>query len=399
MAVRSALGGDLAWYSEIDPAASKLLAHHHPGVPNLGDITAIDWDQVEPVDILAGGFPCQDVSSAGLRAGLAEGTRSGLWLHMATAIRTLRPRLVVVENVRGILSAKAHCDLEPCPWCLGDSDVVPLRALGCVLGDLATLGYDAVWCGLRAAEVGAPHNRYRVFVAAADTAGDGRDEGWPESARLVGGLDAALGGAAVQNTNCATGGEWRFAAPGQAQGGWAWAHIGRRGGTSTADADQCERCGHPEWQYDEGGFCTACPTDRQCYWGEAAADTNGGGQSWNTECDSAQVREEGQHQPRLDTDRRVLDWGAYEPAIRRWESVLGRPAPEPTEPGRRANRVLSPRFVEWLMGLPAGHVTGVEGVSRNDQLKLLGNGVVPQQGEAALRHLLPLLSTAGRCAA
>jgi DNA (cytosine-5)-methyltransferase 1 len=82
------------------------------------------------------------------------------------------------------------------------------------------------------------------------------------------------------------------------------------------------------------------------------------------------------------------DWREYEPAIRRWERVLGRPAPAPTEPGAKGQPRLSPKFVEWLMGLPAGHVTDVPGLTRNDQLKALGNGVVPQQCAAALRAFL-----------
>ncbi len=82
-------------------------------------------------------------------------------------------------------------------------------------------------------------------------------------------------------------------------------------------------------------------------------------------------------------------WGPYAPAIARWEHALGRPAPTPTEPGRNGQPRLSPRFVEWLMGLPTGHVTDPAiGISRNDQLKALGNGVVPQQAEAAVRMLL-----------
>ena len=82
-------------------------------------------------------------------------------------------------------------------------------------------------------------------------------------------------------------------------------------------------------------------------------------------------------------------WGDYAPAIERWESVIGRPAPAPTEPGPKGNPRLSPRFVEWLMGLPAGHVTAPAiGLTRNQQLKALGNGVVPQQGAAALEWLL-----------
>lgn len=85
--------------------------------------------------------------------------------------------------------------------------------------------------------------------------------------------------------------------------------------------------------------------------------------------------------------RADTDWGPYEPAIRRWEAVLGRPAPRPTEPGRTGER-LSPRFVEFLMGLPEGWVTDVPGLSRNAQLKALGNGCVPQQAVLALRLLL-----------
>ena len=182
MAIAEVFGAEPAWFSEIDDAPSKILAHHWPAVPNLGDITQVDWDQVEPVDILGGGFPCQDVSAAGKRAGIRPGNRSGLWNHMAYAISKLRPRYVVVENVRGLLSAEAHSDVEPCPWCLGDGPGEPaLRALGAVLGDLAELGYDAQWCGLRAADVGAPHGRYRIFVLARDASGSAPPRRRPSS--------------------------------------------------------------------------------------------------------------------------------------------------------------------------------------------------------------------------
>ena len=292
MGVQAAIGGDLAWYSEIEPAANVVMAHHHPGVPNLGDITTIDWAGVEPVDALTGGFPCQDLSHAGKGKGLRPGTRSGLWEHMAYAIDQLRPRLVVIENVRGLLSASAHCDVEPCPWCLGDDgDEHPLRALGAVLGDLADIGYDAEWVGVRAADVGAPHGRFRVFVAA---------------------------------------------------------HPDSIGGTRRLPR----------------------PTD------DDRRDAAGG-------------VEGGQPQP-LDGERGgsgVSLWGPYAPAIARWERVTGRPAPGPTEPGRNGPR-LSVRAVEFMMGLSDGWVTGVPGVTRNAALKLLGNGVVWQQAELALRILL-----------
>jgi DNA (cytosine-5)-methyltransferase 1 len=85
----------------------------------------------------------------------------------------------------------------------------------------------------------------------------------------------------------------------------------------------------------------------------------------------------------------VVNFGAYAAAVARWEWLLGRPAPSPTEPDGRGRPQLSPRFSEWMMGLPAGWVTAVPGLGRNEQLKALGNGVVPQQAAEALRLLLP----------
>ena len=199
----------LAWVSEIDPAASKVLARHWPNVPNHGNITAIDWAQVEPVDVITGGSPCQDLSHAGRRVGMRAGTRSGLWASMCDAIDIIRPRLVIWENVRGALSAPADSDVEPCPVCVGDERDVHLRALGRVLGDLAELGYDARWTGLRAADVGAPHGRFRVFLVAEP----------------------------AENADRAAGDQWRVAAPGQAQGGRAWADTGGRDRAPAADPD------------------------------------------------------------------------------------------------------------------------------------------------------------------
>jgi hypothetical protein len=84
----------------------------------------------------------------------------------------------------------------------------------------------------------------------------------------------------------------------------------------------------------------------------------------------------------------VTNWGKFEPAIRRWEETLGRPAPEPTEPdGKDGAHRLSARFTEWMMGVPAGWIVDC-GLTRNESLKAAGNGVVPQQAELALRVLL-----------
>lgn len=135
-------GMTVVWQSEIDPYASRVLARHWPDVPNLGDVTTIDWSTVDRVDLICGGYPCQPFSSAGRREG--EDDHRHLWPAFADAIRHLRPRYALLENVPGHLS-------------LG---------FGRVLGDLAELGFDAEWRIVSAADVGAPHLRRRVFVVA-----------------------------------------------------------------------------------------------------------------------------------------------------------------------------------------------------------------------------------------
>lgn len=169
LAVMNVTGAEVAWHCEWEDAPSAILDKHFPGIPNFKDVTKVDFSQVEPVDILTGGFPCQDLSLAGKRAGLKTGTRSGLWSEFARAIEQIKPRLVVIENVRGLLSATAsNPAMEFCPFCMGDfgNGEPSMRALGAVLADLADLGYDAKWTGVRAADAGAPHSRFRVFIIA-----------------------------------------------------------------------------------------------------------------------------------------------------------------------------------------------------------------------------------------
>lgn len=113
MGVQMTLGpADLKWVSDVEPGPCTLLAHHWPDAPNLGDISTVDWGQVEPVDVITGGSPCQDLSLAGARAGMKPGTRSGLWESMFRAISIIRPHLVVWENVRGAFSAPAFSLME-----------------------------------------------------------------------------------------------------------------------------------------------------------------------------------------------------------------------------------------------------------------------------------------------
>jgi DNA (cytosine-5)-methyltransferase 1 len=150
-------------FCEIDSYCRAVLARHWPGVPILGDIRAVTADtdcerQLQQggtigqerrrlvdcgVEVICGGFPCQDISVAGKGAGLA-GEKSGLWVEFARLIGALRPRYAIVENVSALCA----------------------RGLGAVLGDLAALGYDAEWHCIPASYVGAPHRRDRVWILA-----------------------------------------------------------------------------------------------------------------------------------------------------------------------------------------------------------------------------------------
>lgn len=309
LGVQMALGsGELAWVSDIEPGPKAILKHHHPNVENLGDVTQVDWAHVESVDVIAGGSPCQDLSVAGVRAGMKPGTRSGLWESMFNAVRTIRPHLVVWENVLGALSANAFSLMEQRAGHLGNGAGRPvLRALGRVLGDLATIGYDAQWASLRASDVGACHRRARVFVV-----------GFPHGDRWW--LDRAL------NTACHP------------------TVVGEKGGQSflpTPTASQID--GRKSGRFNKG---------RKSFY------------------DLVEYEK----------------FGEFKDAIRVQEQAFGMPAPDPTVIGNTGRALLNPAFVEWMMGLPPGHVSSSEiGISRQLQLKALGNGVVPQQAATAIR--------------
>lgn len=167
LAVSKMTGATVAWHCEWEEAPSKILEAHFPNIPNYKDVSKVDWSKVEPVDILTGGFPCQDLSLAGKRAGMKDGNRSGLWSEFYKAIEIIQPKLVVIENVRGLLSAKANSGMEYPTEIMDQTRGKPLlRALGAVLGDLADIGYDAKWTSVRASDAGAPHQRFRVFITA-----------------------------------------------------------------------------------------------------------------------------------------------------------------------------------------------------------------------------------------
>ncbi|MBZ6211597.1 DNA cytosine methyltransferase [Streptomyces olivaceus] len=320
MAVEAVFGASTAWVSDVDPGANKILAHHWPDTPNIGDLTTARWEDVEPIDILCGGYPCQPFSSAGLRKGTED--ERHIWPYIADALRVLRPRLAVFENVAGHLR-------------LG---------FDTVLADLAGLGFDAEWCLVRASEVGAPHPRQRLFIVAVAQDSDGKP--W---------------------------GERGVAASGQAEVRGAWSDARGRGGAPAANADgrglagDAERDGRPEDGQPE--CASGLDADGRGLQRAVAADADSIGRG-STESDVRPGQPD-------------AVWGRFLFAVQRWERVTGRRAPRATDDRNR----LSPRFVEWMMGLPAGHVTDVPGLSSAAQLKALGNGVVPQQAEAAIRLL------------
>lgn len=140
-------GFQTAAFCEIDPFCRRVLAKHWPEVPCYDDIRELDAGTLSSdgiaVDVICGGFPCQDVSRSGAKTGIG-GSRSGLWDEYARLIGELQPRFCIVENVAGLLDA----------------------GMGVVLGDLAALGYDADWGCVPASFVGLPHQRDRVWIVA-----------------------------------------------------------------------------------------------------------------------------------------------------------------------------------------------------------------------------------------
>jgi DNA (cytosine-5)-methyltransferase 1 len=438
MGVQAALGGEIAWVSEVDKGANKILAHRFPGVPNHGDITTIDWAQVEPVDVLTGGSPCQDLSHAGRRAGMTEGTRSNLWVAMREAIAHLRPGLVVWENVGGVASAQADSDLERQPGLLAGvrrRDGQPLlRALGRVVGDLSSLGYVGRVGALRAADVGAPHGRLRYFLSAwpaADAERRGRD-GWSPHAvgESLGRASAARSSkGALLPTPTVDDSSNLTRASGEFQSltrtvsllptpratemeespetflarQERMAEAGRTRGDSGMPLNVAVALLPTPAVNDMGASYTPETWDEwTARMRSEHANGNGHGKSLEIEAQRLGngphryarrvVETEGPHDAPYCCGAYTQSWVIpdgtdYGAAVRRWHDLFRCVTP-PSEVGPNGGSRLSPRFSEWMMGLPDGWVTDVPGITRNEALKACGNGVVPQQAAAALRLML-----------
>ena len=274
LAVEAMFDGELVWCADTAPGPSSVIAARWPNVPNLGDITRLDWSAVEPVDIITAGYPCQPFSHASMYRKGTDDPRH-LWPHVHRAIRQLRPRITILENVSG------HRGL----------------GFGTVLGDLAEdRRYEVRWVSVCASDVGAPHERERLFIAAVEVTADSTFSG-------------------LQRRPAPK--EWPVVAG------------------STGDAAETL------WKLPTSTY--------------RSADT--------------------------------FDFAEFQPVIDRWAAVLGRPPGYPVVTGTQGAPVNSPRFVEWLMGLPAGWVTDIPALSVADLLQLLGNGVVPQQAAFAITQL------------
>jgi DNA (cytosine-5)-methyltransferase 1 len=267
MAVEAFFNAEMVWCAENDKYASKLIEQRF-NKPNLGDIKQIDWANVEPIDILTAGYPCQPFSNAGQRKGTDD--ERHIWPHIIKAISILRPKFIILENVRGHLS-------------LGFKEV---------LSDLAQNGYDAKWRIVRASDVGAPHQRARLFIIAYSNS-EGLQRTWNKANDLANGF--------ITDTN----------------------------------SDACQESRR---------------TDREI------SATDRGLQSRQ---DIGQARSE--HRFSRSMERETI--------------------PNALDQGK-----LNAKFVEYMMGLPGGWVTDLD-LSRSQQLKMLGNGVVPQQAYHALELL------------
>ena len=422
--------GHVVWQSETDPAASSVLREHWD-VPNLGDVKKLDWSKVAPVDLLCGGFPCQPASSAGARRG--RGDDRWLWPHFARAIAALRPRLVIAENVPGLLSVDEGA------------------AFADVLGDLAGLGYSALWGLLSAFELGACHRRDRLFIVAFADESDlpalppgtllACHDGvtwrhvqkslfgsptpvWPRSGLL------SPGGVHVLRTS-----PWTVCSDveevpllptpsasnpndGEDLGNWlerreAQARRGLNGngmGTPLAIAvrllptpqsrDGSHGGGQAKCLFDprrsndlDDAVLALLPTPRATRGGSATetvlalcptptcADARGGAR--------ATANRRTGSTPRTGTTLSDVawtgDWGPYEPAIRRHEVAFGQCAPSPTETGPKGSQRLSPAFVRWMMMFPPRWCGEL---SRAAQLRCYGNAVLPAVSEAVARTVL-----------
>lgn len=300
MAVEAFYGAETAWMCDIDKYASIVIKERW-GLPNLGDMKSVDWSNVEPVDILTAGYPCQPFSTAGQRKGSAD--ERHLWPYIKEIISQLRPSRVILENVRGHLT-------------LGFKEVVK---------DLTEIGYDAKWAIVRARDVGAPHQRARLFVIAYPNS-----KTYKQSRRT----NRTISESASKVINGSDRNEY-------------WDSIEN---VQRTDTDSVRR------------------------------DLGTQGTKWHQRESQSKLAQLGQDASNASSERFQRSFDKRD-IYAQCSDIWYREIPNPL-----AEDKLNPQFVEYMMGLPVGWVTDLE-ISRSQQLKLLGNGVVPQQAYYAIDKL------------
>lgn len=290
MAVEAYYEAETVWVSEFDKYASKVI-EARINKPNLGNLKVINWAEVEPIDILTAGYPCQPFSHAGLRRGVED--ERHLWPYIKTAISTLRPSYVILENVRGHFK-------------LGFREV---------LGDLASIGYDVRWTLIRASDVGAPHRRERLFILA-----------YPISTR------------------------WTRTEPSnfQAQQSWDSGNEVEYQGKSQLIASRLVET-----------ITTNTHSNTRTQSRRASSQLRTESVGLRARAHKGQTWPKSRFSFEMDKER----------------------VPTPLDQGK-----LNVKFVEYMMGLPDGWVTDID-LPRVQKLKILGNGVVPQQAYRALELL------------
>lgn len=500
LAVADVMDVEHAWFAEVDPAASHVLDAHWPGTPNHGDITVTDWTTVEPVDVLTAGWPCQPSSSAGKRKGSLD--ERDLWpirkfdeggqprRGVIDAIRALRPRTFIGENVPGLLTVENG------------------MCFGRVLADLDDAGYTVAWTTVGACRVGLCHHRHRIYILAtldgADTPtrapiasrdgdgwermqdslfGDPHPVEWPQAGHVADGQAWAMAaepcgtnGTILPTPRANAGRTSRGAAMDRrsrsapsleqaveiAQGilprelkSWSEAPASWRPFPEmlpTPTASVANRYGMPSPETaarrmgEEGRrnlqdavAMLPTPTARDASCGARRTSPEGRPLSevvallpTPTASDTTGAGHAGDGAPNLRTVAVLLPtprasdgthggpnqrgssgdlalpsavqperWGQYASAIRRHEQATGHAAPNPTEPGRLGRPRLTAALPEWMMGLPPGWITGLvssgsdprpDRISRNDAIRIAGNGVVAQAASHAIRLLLGQLA-------
>jgi DNA (cytosine-5)-methyltransferase 1 len=293
MAVEAYFNAETIWCAEIDKYASQLIKERFD-IPNHGNIKSLNWANLEKIDILTAGYPCQPFSAAGHRKGVED--ERHIWPFILEGIGIIRPSIVILENVRGHLS-------------LGFKEV---------LEGLASIGYDARWKIVRASDVGAPHQRARLFIIAYPS-----NNRQPQRvcSRPEKGYSRLESNAFITNSDCECGGS-----------------TASNKTPADSNADACSQSQRIVRGLSEQ---SAGLRDRQ---------------------NEGQARKK--YRSSLEMVREAI-------------------------PDILANDRLNPQFVEYMMGLPKGWVTDLD-ITDTNKLKMLGNGVVPQQAYYAIQQLMEL---------